>query len=647
MRKEPKTRKRSRCSSTAREESDTPDIVPSQDPPKKRRRRTWEEVFMRLSAFFHEHGHLRVTTNMDLDLWHFLNKQRREYRQMMNCEDTSMCAEKIVALESIGMQWEIKVDGDEEIEVEDEHEFDVSVWLQKRKRVLAEEYVPDHEWEQRIQELKEHLQIVRNMDTTAASSLEVMRPELRKFVQRVREDHAHLCVGLPSNLARSKIRRQELQSIGFFSSSEGGNILSYDEQWEDSIRQLSEYKLTTGHFRLNRNVMGYQLWNFVVKQRRDYQLVLENRMSALTEERKLELDELGYEFFPGKNYIRGLETRKVENILREIRNQPKKCDHRLDDEPKIVELRNNCKRVLAGSFVRWLLPEHMAELMSLGFMFDWSKPPGKHDSYMKRLREIYQKFGHCNCSDDEKDMAKFKMARRKEYTTIIRNGKYHRNTADYLIDGIPSIIIELYYMGFDWGIQNTLMWNMRMGELGKYENCIVPRKDNMKLANFVSTHLTIYKLVMKRMRNSDSFSSSIHERMIQMKKIGFDNLDENNFIENKTCKQIKIKDGEANQIDQVAEENHGNVTEPRVDNSNVLLIADDHVGNPIRQSYRAANSRIEAKNEQIMLSENGCNNVTKNTDDTKNAKIGINDEMTMKKDKKNDDDDCMPTPIPV
>ena len=26
------------------------------------------------------------------------------------------------------------------------------------------------------------------------------------------------------------------------------------------------------------------------------------------------------------------------------------------------------------------------------------------------------------------------------------------------------------------------------------------------------------------------------QRMIQMKKIGFDNLDENNFIENKTCK---------------------------------------------------------------------------------------------------------------
>ena len=55
----------------------------------------------------------------------------------------------------------------------------------------------------------------------------------------------------------------------------------------------------------------------------------------------------------------------MENILREIRNQPKKCDHRLDDEPKIVELRTNCKRVLAGSFVRWLLPEVCSIRLSL------------------------------------------------------------------------------------------------------------------------------------------------------------------------------------------------------------------------------------------------------------------------------------------
>lgn len=483
---------------------------------------TFEEHLQELSKYFDRHGHLRVREEEHKHLYRFLQQNRRDYQKLMNGEVTQMCAERLVALEAIGIEWNTTNNGATSTECEDDEKFDTFSWIHDRKIELEEKYIPDDLWEQRIKELTIHY-----AEMTRIGSVENYenrrKSELQEFIHHVQEDHAHLCVGLPSNLAEFSVRRQQLKATGFFSSTDGGNIRSYDDQWEFFTRQLYDIKLKRGNCVVSLRHKNRELRDFVMKQRRDYQLLKEHRLSALTQERVDQLNAMGFDWKEGQNHL--LTVRKEDSwkvLIGEARSLKGKRD--LPMKSKLRELRNNCRRVMEGSYIAWLPPERIAELMSHDFNFEWSKPPEKHFIPMWRLSEFYKKVGHCNVPVPDSQLVNFKRRRRNEYTTILKSEyvKCRRENTNDLVDGVPSVIVDLYSMGFDWGDENKLVWDRRIEELRKYKNCEVPCEENPILFDFVKLHATIYKLVMKK-RGSDTNSRSfMHKRLVQLKELGIE-----------------------------------------------------------------------------------------------------------------------------
>lgn len=214
----------------------------------------WEERLEELYQYKNKHGDCLVPNkyadNPQLGTW--VNKQRTQYKRMMEGNPSSMTPERARALERLGFVWS--------------------------KRDLVD-------WYSRLDELKLYKQ--QHGDCLVPNKY-YPNPQLGTWVMHQRAQYRKLREGKPSPMTEERVKA--LEAIGFFWSTSNTDL-----DWSLRMEDLKAYKAQHGHCLVpNRYPENPKLGTWVGKQRKQYKLRQDGKSSCLTEQRIQELDELDF-----------------------------------------------------------------------------------------------------------------------------------------------------------------------------------------------------------------------------------------------------------------------------------------------------------------------------------------------------------------
>jgi hypothetical protein len=285
--------------------------------------------------------------------------------------------------------------------------------------------------------------------------------------------------------------------------------------WYDRLRELAVYREIHGHcnipYKYSENI---KLADWVGRQRYNYRLHLEGKISHMTISRIQELESVGFEW--------GVSLATWEDRLSELAdyrkikghcNVPTNYTENMKLGKWVGHQRNNYKLHLKGKTSPMTL-SRIQVLESMGF--DWG---GSLTAWEDRLSELadYRKIkGHCNvpqkCSENTK-LASWVGRQRYTYRLHLE-GKTSSMTL--------SRIQELESIGFEWGVSLTA-WDDRLSELADYckihGHCNVPYSgsENTKLAKWVAKQRANYRLHREGKRSYMTIS-----RIQELESMGFE-----------------------------------------------------------------------------------------------------------------------------
>lgn len=255
-------------SSVARDESKDDDdhVAPSRDA--SSRDASWKEMYSQLKQYVQQHGHARVpiqySENRSLGRW--VDAQRRQHRlrhQRGEQPSSPLTLQREQLLNQVGMVWDIR----------------------------------DYMWEEKYQELLdfyyEHGHV--NVPQRYPSGL-------GRWIYKQRSDYAARQRGESTQLTTE--RMVQLSSLG----------MVWDipqESWDESYRQLVEFKANHGHTNVAINVEDhFSVW--VHSQRREYKKLQAGEYSRITQERIDRLNELNFQW----DYQEAMWLEKYEELRR-------------------------------------------------------------------------------------------------------------------------------------------------------------------------------------------------------------------------------------------------------------------------------------------------------------------------------------------
>jgi arsenate reductase-like glutaredoxin family protein len=238
----------------------------------------------------------------------------------------------------------------------------------------------------------------------------------------------------------SNFRIQELEGIGF-KWKVGGD----GRQWEDRLSELADYRKIHGHCNVPKSWCSEnpKLVNWVSKQRQQYRLHVEGKISQLTLCRIQELERLGFEW---NVCITAWEERLSELAdYRKIHghcNVPDTHSENLKLANWVSKQRQQYRMHVEGKRSQMTL-SRIQELESLGFK--WQHPViTAWDDRLSELADYRKIYGHCNvpysCSENPK-LANWVNNQRTQYRLHVE-GKRSQITF--------SRIQELKSLGFEW-----------------------------------------------------------------------------------------------------------------------------------------------------------------------------------------------------
>lgn len=214
----------------------------------------WDDRLEELRAYKLKHGDCLVPNkyppNPQLGTW--VNKQRTQYKLMLDGKVTSMTKERVAALNEIGFVWS--------------------------KRDLVD-------WSQRLEELKQYKAI--HGDCLVPNKY-APNPQLGIWAMHQRAQYRKMREGKPSPMTEERV--VALEEVGFVWAISHG-----DSDWTKRISDLKDYRTKHGNCLVpNKYPENPGLGAWVGKQRKQYKLLQEGKPCTLTQERINELEDLGF-----------------------------------------------------------------------------------------------------------------------------------------------------------------------------------------------------------------------------------------------------------------------------------------------------------------------------------------------------------------
>mmetsp|Transcript_6594 Transcript_6594/g.12541 ORF Transcript_6594/g.12541 Transcript_6594/m.12541 type:complete len:1008 (-) Transcript_6594:383-3406(-) len=227
--------------------------------PWKRERSTWQKWLDDLTHYKAKNDGCANVPLKYVDypsLGNFVNRQRTEYRKLMQGKSSSMTLNKMRDLEAVGFIWSIRDGG-------------------------------HTSWESRLMELKQYQQMTGNSNVPKCYP---PNPSLGYWVNEQRFQYRRLMNGKSSYMNQSKI--DSLNAIGFVWS-----LRESKRPWNDWIEELRKYKAEHGNvdvpLKYEKNV---PLGAFVNNQRSEYRKLKRGDPSSMTEEKIRDLESLGFQW---------------------------------------------------------------------------------------------------------------------------------------------------------------------------------------------------------------------------------------------------------------------------------------------------------------------------------------------------------------
>jgi hypothetical protein len=213
----------------------------------------WSLRFQQLCEFKAQVGHhlvpLKYSANPELGWW--VSKQRNNYRLYQEGKPSSMTAERISELESVGFEWEPST------------AF----------------------WNERLEQLREFTVQFGHCVVPIKYSA---NPKLGNWVAKQRSRYRFYQKGKPSAMTVERIRK--LESVGF--EWEPSAV-----SWSERFKQLREFMVQFGHSVVPiKYSANPKLGNWVAKQRSNYKLYQEGKPSAMTVERIRKLETVEFKW---------------------------------------------------------------------------------------------------------------------------------------------------------------------------------------------------------------------------------------------------------------------------------------------------------------------------------------------------------------
>lgn len=147
-------------------------------------------------------------------------------------------------------------------------------------------FKPFHEekWSVRYKEL---LEFHKEFNHSAVPHTYPKNPQLARWVKRQRRQYKLRRDGRPSTMTLDRL--ELLNSVGFVWDS-------HDVNWREKLEALSAFRKSQGHCNVPSNYQDKKLATWVKCQRRQYKLYWDGKPSAMSPERILELEKIGFEW---------------------------------------------------------------------------------------------------------------------------------------------------------------------------------------------------------------------------------------------------------------------------------------------------------------------------------------------------------------
>eukprot|EP00977_Amphora_coffeiformis_P029134 scaffold38992_cov176-Amphora_coffeaeformis.AAC.1 len=165
-----------------------------------------------------------------------------------------------------------------EVEGEAEGENEDALDSQRFKRFHEEK------WSHRYKEL---LAFHREFGHSAVPHTFPRNPQLARWVKRQRRQYKLRCDSRPSTMTLERL--EMLDSVGFVWDS-------HDVNWREKLTALDDFRREHGHCNVPSNYTDKKLATWVKCQRRQYKLHIDQKPSAMTEQRIAELEKRGFEW---------------------------------------------------------------------------------------------------------------------------------------------------------------------------------------------------------------------------------------------------------------------------------------------------------------------------------------------------------------
>ena len=147
-------------------------------------------------------------------------------------------------------------------------------------------FKPFHEekWSLRFKEL---LEFHKEFSHSAVPHTYPKNPQLARWVKRQRRQYKLRRDGRPSTMTVDRL--ELLNSVGFVWDS-------HDVNWREKLDALGAFRTEQGHCNVPSNYRDKKLATWVKCQRRQYKLYWDGKPSAMSPERILELEKIGFEW---------------------------------------------------------------------------------------------------------------------------------------------------------------------------------------------------------------------------------------------------------------------------------------------------------------------------------------------------------------
>jgi hypothetical protein len=278
--------------------------------------------------------------------------------------------------------------------------------------------------------------------------------------------------------------------------------------WDTRRKELATYKQVNGHTNVpQRCPSNKPLGNWVKNQRQHYKLFREGKTSTMTTERIKSLNELDFDWSPGKEKKALLCTlwdtrRKKLATYKQVNGHTNVSTLDATNKPLgnwVAQQRHQYKLLQDGK-TSHMTPERIKSLNELDFDWRWdallqdNKETTVWEQRLQELATYKYVNGHTNVPRSNKPLGNWVKAQRQHYKLFFREGKNSQMTTER--------IESLNELDFEWSSRkdNSTLWEQRLQELATYKqvnghtNVLFRCTSNKPLGNWVGKQRSQYKL---------------------------------------------------------------------------------------------------------------------------------------------------------